>query len=314
MAMAPGQVAVVGSINRDWALEVPRLPQPGATVIALRSFQTVGGKGANQAVAAARAGADVRLVAAVGDDPVGDAMLQSLSTAGVDVSQVVSLPGATGQAIVLVNAQGENSIVVDPGTNAALTPALVAASLASAPAGVVLVQGEVPPATIGATVSAGRRLGAFVVLNLAPPLELDLSTLSQASLLVVNESEAEALIGRLGPDRATAGQAGGSVDARIVGASALHRLLGCACLVTFGRNGSALVSDDEQFIVPAQPAEVVDTTGAGDAYVGTLAARLATNDAIRGAMEAATAAAKVVVETRGARAVSPDPVPDQIKQ
>jgi ribokinase len=94
--MAPGQVAVVGSINRDWALEVPRLPQPGATVIALRSFQTAGGKGANQAVAAARAGADVRLVAAVGDDPVGDAMLQSLSTAGVDVSQVVSLPGATG--------------------------------------------------------------------------------------------------------------------------------------------------------------------------------------------------------------------------
>ena len=242
-----GRVVVVGSLNLDLVVDVERHPRPGATVLAHgQPRRYAGGKGGNQAVAAAAAGADVVMVGAVGDDEGGRAYLSRLAARGIDVSGVQTRAGAvTGQAWVTVDADGENAIVVIPGANAEVSPP----DLTRLGEGdVVLLQLEVPLSTVAQSVRAAHARGARVMVNAAPYAALPPDVAALADPLVVNEHEALLL--------ADSGVVPGSL------------------LVTFGAAGS--LWDGARFDAVAVPAdEVVDTTGAGDAFCGALAAALA---------------------------------------
>lgn len=242
-----GRVVVVGSLNLDLVVEVERHPRPGATVLAHgQPRRYAGGKGGNQAVAAAAAGAEVVMVGAVGDDEGGRAYVGRLAARGIDMSGVVTHAGvATGQAWVTVDVDGENAIVVIPGANAEVSPP----DLTRLGEGdVVLLQLEVPLSTVAQTVRTAHARGARVMVNAAPYAALPPDVAALADPLVVNEHEALLL--------ADSGVVPGSL------------------LVTFGAAGS--MWDGDRFDAVAVPAdEVVDTTGAGDAFCGALAAALA---------------------------------------
>lgn len=275
-------VVVVGSINADETLPVATWPTPGETsLLAGPVRRGLGGKGANQAVAAALAGADVALVGAVGEDASGADALRSLRDDGVNVDGVRTLAGATGRALILVNPHGENLILVDPGVNAVVDEGTVrAAARHWTAATVVLVQGEVSRAAIDAVAHSCRAIGARFVLNLAPFLEVDADTLATADPLVVNEIEAA----QIGIDPTA--EAGTSPARSLV--------------VTLGGDGAVVRTASVTERLPARPVEVVDTTGAGDAFVGTLAARLAAGADLVAAAGAATAAAAYAVAHSGA--------------
>lgn len=258
-------VVVVGSINTDHVVRVERRPGPGETVGGATIELHAGGKGANQAVAAARCGATVAMVGRVGDDHHGRAQRAALDEEAVDVCHVAVTGGvSTGLAIVVVTPDGENSIIVAPGANADLSPGDVeGAATTIAGAAVLVAQLEIPVETVARSVElAGAE--STVLLNCAPFRELPASALAATSVLVANEVEAAALSGR--PT--------GSVDAvfdvaaRIVGMGPRY------AVVTMGRLGAVVVGGGERTHVPAKEAHVVDTTGAGDAFVGALAAAL----------------------------------------
>jgi ribokinase len=238
-------VVVVGSLNIDVAVDVGRLPAAGATVLATGGpRRSPGGKGLNQAVAAARQGASVAIVGAVGDDDDGRALLEGLRVEGVDTGGVaVSAEAPTGLALITVDATGANTIVVVAGANATVaTPAL-----GVVPGDVVLAQLEVPLATITGTLQAAHASGATTILNASPPVVLPPALLDAVDLLVVNEHEVEVTgLGR----RAT--------------------------VVTLGEHGARLHRDPDAIPehVPSLSVDAVDTTGAGDAFAGTLAAAL----------------------------------------
>jgi ribokinase len=265
-----GRVVVLGSLNRDLVVSVARHPAPGETVLGGALSATFGGKGANQAVAAAAAGAATSLVGRVGDDDAGRAYLTRLAVRGVDAAGVTADPdAATGHAIVAVDAAGENAIIVSPGANADVGDAELRALAGLGPGDVLLLQLEVALAVVAAAARAAASAGARVVLNLAPYADLPADVLALADPVVVNEHENALLADRP-----------------------------ASLLVTLGARGSRW-GDLE---VPAAPvAEVVDTTGAGDAYCGTLAARLALGDGRGTAMRAASAAAAATVARRGAQ-------------
>jgi ribokinase len=271
-----GRVVVVGSLNLDLVVQVERQPGPGATVLAQGPPRRyAGGKGGNQAVAAAAAGADVIMAGAVGDDEGGRAYLSRLAARGIDVSAVRTVTGAvTGQAWVTVDAGGENAIVVIPGANAEVSPP----DLSSVGAGdVVLLQLEVPLTTVALTVRAAHARGARVVVNAAPYAALPPDVAALADPLVVNEHEALLL--------ADSGVMPGSV------------------LVTFGAAGCQW--DGDRFdAVPVDAEEVVDTTGAGDAFCGALAAALAAGLDRPQAVGRAASAGALAVRHPGAQ---PDP-------
>jgi ribokinase len=252
-----GRVVVVGSAGADVVLIVDRLPGPGETVLATDVQRGFGGKGANQAVAAAAAGAAVALIARVGDDDTGATYRERLGALQVDVRHVTSTPGArTGTAYVMVDGTGENSIVVDPGANAALTPADLTPLADLVPGDVLLTQCEIPAETVAEAIRRAHGAGARVVLNLAPFTILPADVFSLVDPLVVNEEEAALLSGSM-PSGAggAAGQPG-------------------SLLVTRGAGGASW-GDLELPAVPVAPELVVDTTGAGDAFCGALAAALA---------------------------------------
>lgn len=278
------RVLVVGSLNEDIWLAVDRRPAAGETVLGGDITRAYGGKGGNQAIAAALAGAPTAMVAAVGDDDVGRSYRQRLAAFGVDVAAVVELNGAvsgvpTGTAVIIVDADGENSIVVSPGANSRLTvDDLDPVDLLEA-GDVLLVQLEVDLAVVAAAVRRAAQVGARVVINLAPYAVLPADVLALADPVVVNEHEHELLL--------ASGRRPGSV------------------LVTLGAQGSRW--GDVQ--VPAEPAEVVDTTGAGDAYCGALAAALATGRGVTSAMQAATSAAAHAVTRLGAQPAPPAAAP-----
>ncbi|RKN10955.1 ribokinase [Streptomyces radicis] len=295
-----GQVLVIGSANEDHVLTVDALPVPGATVLAGSSTLTAGGKGANQAVAAARGGADTAFVAALGADDRGARLRAALEGAGVDTRLVGRRPGApTGLAVVTVAASGENAIVVAAGANAELDADAVEAALADAtPAHLVVVQCEIPvPAVCRALEVAGRR-GAFAILNLAPFVALPERALRAVGLLVVNESEARAALGE------RPGAAGRAVDDL---APALAARFGCAVVVTLGARGARCrTREGRDVTVPAHPVpDAVDTTGAGDAFVGFLAAALARGADLADAARTASVAAALSVQRPGAQASFP---------
>ncbi|WP_336923329.1 ribokinase [Aquipuribacter sp. SD81] len=293
-----GRVVVVGSANVDLVLPVARVPRAGETVLATGPARRhPGGKGLNQAVAAARAGAEVTFVGAVGDDDGGRWLRAVLADEGATTDHVLVADAPTGAAHVLVQDDGDNAIVVVPGANATVTalPGPALAALAGAP--VVLVQLEVGSALVADTLGHARDAGACVVLNAAPATPEATDLLADVDVLVVNEHEALALRpGSPGVREAARRlvRSGGDGRPRDV-------------VVTLGAAGALLCSrDGRELTVAAPPADVVDTTGAGDAAVGHLAAGLAAGRGLEEALRRACAAGSLAVRTAGAVPSLPD--------
>ena len=286
----PGTVLVIGSINADLVVTLDRLPEPGETVTGGRFARHGGGKGANQAVAAARAGARVRFAGAVGDDDLGAAAIEQLAVEGVDVGAVARLEGeATGVALIAVDRAGRNQIAVASGANARVGAALVARALEAAalgPGDVVLLGFEVPDAAVVAGARAAGAAGARAILNPAPARDVPDGALGHGVLLTPNGLEAAALTGETEPAAA---------------ARALARRANAPVVVTVGADGALLADGDGVVEIAAPEVEVVDTTGAGDAFNGVLAAGLAAGAGIEEAARRAVEAASASVRRAGAR-------------
>jgi ribokinase len=282
-------VIVVGSVNTDLVVSVERLPGPGETVTGGAFERHGGGKGANQAVAAARAGASVAFVGAVGDDDLGSEALALLEREGIDVSGVRRLPDApTGVAAIVVDARGENQIAVASGANARVAGADVARALdgRTAPRGVVLSNLEVPDEAVLAAADAAASAGMTMVLNPAPARPLDDEVLRRGPVLTPNEGEATALSGEEDAGRA---------------ARALGERTGAPVVVTLGARGALLVDGGRATVLDAYRVDAVDTTGAGDAFNGVLGARLARGLSLDEALPYALAGAALAVTVAGAR-------------
>ena len=311
--MAPHTVHVVGSVNDDLRLTVVKHAVPGETITATSARRELGGKGANQAVAARRAGAIVRFVGAVGSDPAGDELVAALEAEGIDTSGVARIEHElTGRAIVSVDASGENLITVVPGANGAIEVDAVRASLAAVQQGdIVVLQLEVPFEVNAAAARAGHERGALVVLNSAPSDPRVLSLVEDLDLLVVNRSELADLIAAdadADADTATAdataaaadGQAGTAADDLRVAATELADRLGVRLLCTFGGDGSVLIGEGTPIEQEAHRVEAVDTTAAGDTFIGYVVASLADDELWVDALETASRAAAVAVGREGA--------------
>lgn len=299
-------VVVVGSVNVDLVVPVVRRPAAGETVLGGDLAVHPGGKGANQAVAAALLGARTALIGAVGEDDWGRRMLEALRSAGVDVGAVRRETGPTGTALILVDEAGENSIVVSPGANGRVGERDVAAARdLLVGAGVVVGQGELPPAALRAAVEAASAAGVRCVVNLAPPMELPGAVLAACDPLVVNTHEAAVLLKDGGAD-ADAGAGGDGDPGRV--AAALLGLGSRSVVLTVGESG-AVVADAEGVTAVAAPRveRVVDTTGAGDATTGALAARLAAGDDLRAAAAYAVRVGATAVTRAGAQPSFPRP-------
>jgi ribokinase len=240
------RVCVVGSVNLDQSFTVQSLPRPGETVLASSASATPGGKGGNQAVAAARAGASVDLVAALGDDPAAAVLRAHLRDNGVGLEGVVTVPGPSGAAAIVVDSRGENCIVVAPGANAHLSMASADVRSVVAAADVVLLQLEIPMETAMAAARLGRDGGALVVVNASPagtPPEALAALASVADVVVLNDGE-----------------------------SRQWRWPVRHLVITRGADGATHVGPDGRRDVAAPAVEAVDTTGAGDVFAGVLAA------------------------------------------
>jgi ribokinase len=294
VAPAEAAIAVVGSLNLDLVVRVSRLPARGETVSGDDVFRNPGGKGANQAVAAARLGRGVAMVGCVGGDEAGRELLASLEADAVDRSRVRVVDGVpTGTAFITVSEDGENQIVISPGANARLTPDDVAtAGTALAAAAVTLLQLEVP---LEAVAAAARTAGGTVVLNPAPVRALPSALLGEVDVLVPNRVELAQL-------------AAGRVPATVDEAAELAgRLPARAVVVTLGADGALVVDHGRARHVPAVPVRPVDTTAAGDAFCGGLADTLAAGATLEDAARRAVRVAAAACLRQGAQASLPTP-------
>jgi ribokinase len=295
----------VGSINADLIVQVERHPHPGETLLGHTSTVLPGGKGANQAVAAARLGADVALVGAVGEDPNAETALAGLRDAGVDLEHVTVVDAPTGLAVVTLSDDAENTIVVVPGANASVSPRLVdAAADLIAEARVCVVQAEIPPATVAHVARVAAAGGTRLLLNVAPAAELPPETVRAADPLVVNEHEAAILLGHRGREPEDAVR-----ELAALGVRSVVVTLGAGGVVGVGgaggdgpeggeRDGGG---DGEVWSLPAPQVDALDTTGAGDAFVGALAAGIADGLPVRQAAALATRVAAASVTRLGAQ-------------
>ena len=278
---------VFGSINIDLLVPVPGLPRPGETVLGGDYRLLPGGKGANQALAACRAGASVMMTGAVGKDAFAAAALDLLRRDGVDLALVRQVHRPTGCAAIMVDESGENLIAVASGANADVTAEMVP-DQALAPGTIILCQMEVPVAATAALIRRAARRDARCVLNLAPALPIDPGLLDDLDLLVASEAEAA----MLGDDPA-----------------AIARRLRQAFVVTRGAAGStAFLRDGRRLEIPALAVDAVDTTGAGDTFVGVLAAGLDQGLALEVALRRASAAAGLACVAHGAQTAMPDAI------
>jgi ribokinase len=290
-------VVVVGSSNIDLVMKMPRLPRVGETVTDATFVQAFGGKGANQAVGAARAGGQVVFVGCVGDDAYGAQVRGSLEADGIDTRFVFTESGvASGTALILVGGGGENYISVAPGANYRLTPALVdRAREAIEEAAIVISQCEIPPETLEHVVALGTQLGKPVLLNLAPARELSSAALAKLALLAVNETEAEFLTGRrVASDR----------DVQEA-AFALLAKGPRTVVLTLGGRGAYVAAEGVGSLVPGFAVEAVDTTAAGDVHCGALAVALVEGRPVLEAVRFANAAAALSVTRLGAQPSAP---------
>jgi ribokinase len=289
------RVTVLGSLNMDISVTVPRLPEPGATVLGSAARFTPGGKGANQAVAAARLGASVRMAGCVGGDDFGRRLLAALREEGVGYDGVrVTADAPTGLAMISVDHAGENIITVAPGANHEVGPAEVRAALTE-PQNVLVVSAEIPVEVIVAALARHRTS----ILNLAPA-PADAAAIvagARPDWLVVNETEAGAVLGRPVRGLAEAGEAA----AALLTAGARH------AVVTAGAHGAALAGPDGAGTIGAFRVDAVDTVGAGDTFVGALAVALAAGIPAAEAVRAASAAGATAATRPGAQAGMPRP-------
>jgi ribokinase len=287
-------VVVFGSINLDLVTRVARLPSPGETLTGRGFASYPGGKGANQALAAARAGAAVRMYGAVGSDAAADSALALLRAGRVDLTGVQVVDAPTGCATILVDDAGENAIVVVPGANDQVDPAAVHDAVLTSDT-VLLLQHEVPPSANGALIARAASAGTRIVLNAAPALSLERRLLETVNMLIVNESEAAALATMLGfPTEAVA-----------FAASAATAIEGLEVVVTRGAAGAVSICDDDEIHVAPPPVAVVDTTGAGDAFAGAYAAARDGGNDRATAMRIAVAAGSLACTMHGAQSSLP---------
>ncbi|XOB98235.1 ribokinase [Deinococcota bacterium DY0809b] len=293
--MEPASVLVVGSLNMDLVVPVPRHPKPGETVVGgdLRRFP--GGKGANQAVAAARLGARVRMIGRVGADAYGAELKRGLEAEGIETADVAELDAPTGVALIGVSEDGQNAIVVSPGANARLRPEDLAPER-FAGAGVAVLQLETPLATVRRAAELGRAAGARVLLNAAPAQALPEGLLKAVDLLVVNEFEAAQVAGAREPE--------GPEEALALARELARRVP--VAVVTLGARGLVWAGVEGEGVLPAFEVRAVDTTAAGDAFVGGLAAALAAGEPLQPALRFASAAGALAATRPGAQPSLPN--------
>jgi ribokinase len=265
-------VVVVGSANLDLVVTVDRLPMPGETITALAYAEYAGGKGVNQAIAAARMGARTAFIGCVGDDAAGETLRDVLRGDGVDVTGLLTVSAPTGRALINVEESGENSIVVVPGANAMLQPNRLP------DAGVVLTQLEIPLATVMGVMADAHERGIMTVLNPAPARELPVELLRLVDVIVPNEHECE-----------------------LLGGSAVLLRSGVRSVVTtLGARGVEVTSRAGVVEIPAHPVRPVDTVGAGDAFTGAFCAELAVGASIEHAVGVGAVAGALATTVRGA--------------
>lgn len=284
--MRTPRVVVIGSTNTDLVVTVPHLPVPGETVLGSDLRQVAGGKGANQAVAAARLGGDVTFIGRVGDDSYGQRTIANLQAEGISTQYLRVTPGVpSGTALISVHATtGENAIVVAPGANSRLTPDdIAAATVAIAAAQVVVLSLEIPLQTVLAAASLARTHGRLVILNPAPAQSLPASLLAQVDVLTPNEKELEAL----------------------GGIQTLFNAAVKTVITTLGANGARLQTSQETLVIPAPRVTAVDTVAAGDCFTGALAVELARGTDLPSAARFATTAASLKVTRHGAQSGMP---------
>ncbi|MFH0024757.1 ribokinase [Pseudomonas fluorescens] len=289
----PANVVVIGSLNMDLVTRAPRLPVGGETLIG-HSFATVsGGKGANQAVAAARLGAQVAMVGCVGDDDYGVQLRDALLAEQIDCQAVSTVDGSSGVALIVVDDNSQNAIVIVAGANGAMTPAVIDRFDAVLQAAdVIICQLEIPDATVGHALKRARALGKIVILNPAPasrPLPAD--WFAAIDYLIPNESEAAALSGM-------------PVDSLQTAESAATRLIAMGAgkvIVTLGAQGSLFANGQGFEHFPAPKVQAVDTTAAGDTFVGGFAAALANGQSEASAIRYGQIAAALSVTRAGAQ-------------
>jgi ribokinase len=294
-----GDVFVVGSINQDFVLSVERRPEPGETVTEAQLSKGNGGKGANQAAAAALLGISVKFLGRVGDDGFGEPLVKALADKGVDTSLIEASPdSSTGTAFITLTPDGENAITVAPGANRSFSAEDVDdASEAIGAARVLVAQMEVPFEVVLRAVEVAVRQGTRALVNLAPTTEVPRELLEKLDPLVVNEHEAAFLLG----ERVE------GVDGALSAAPELLALGPRSVVVTLGKDG-AVFSDGESTKHATSPeVEVVDTTGAGDAFVGALAAKLARDNTLEEAVAYAVRAGAAAVTKEGAQGALPTP-------
>ncbi|MFF7445020.1 MULTISPECIES: ribokinase [unclassified Streptomyces] len=283
-------IAVLGSTNMDLVAYVGKAPQRGETVTG-REFRTIpGGKGANQAIAAARAGATVSMIGAVGNDAYGTQLRSTLEHSGVDTDHLRTMEGPSGTAHIVVDDEGGNAIVVIPGANGTVDHLAPGDDSLIAGADALLLQLEIPLAAVVAGAEAARAHGVRTILTPAPAQPLPIELLAATDLLVPNEYEATTLTGRVDP---------------MAAATALLEEVP-EVVVTLGSAGSLyLARDREPLTVPAPQVTAVDSTGAGDTFVGTLAVALGEGRPMREALQWAARAAALSVQRAGASASMP---------
>jgi ribokinase len=287
------KVVVIGSFNMDMVARGNKIPKPGETVMGRDFFTAHGGKGANQAVACARMGADVTFVCRVGSDSFGDAALKSFKNEKIRIDFVTRDPKlSTGVALIIVDDRGENSIIVVPGANGALTPREVTdVRGAIEDADVVLAQLETPVESVAAVLELAAAAKKRTVLNPAPACDLPDSILKNVSILTPNETEAELLTGVVVNDASSAERAARALQGRGVE----------TVLITMGRKGVYLSGPEGHEMVPAFEVKPIDTTAAGDVFSGALCAALAEGQPLKGAVGFASKAAAISVMRLGAQ-------------
>jgi ribokinase len=290
------KIVVVGSSNTDMIVRAARIPRPGETVLGGKFLMAAGGKGANQAVAAARAGAEVTFVTRVGNDLFGQRAVQGFRRDDINVEFVKrDRAAASGVALIIVDARGENCIAVASGANARLSPADVrAAAKAIAAADILLMQLEVPLETVTAAAAIAVRNGVRTILNPAPARALPPGLLKNITVLTPNESEASRLTRGAGVRRLNHQKAAGLLGRKVP-----------SVVLTMGAGGSYILSSRDKGIVPAFKVKAVDTTAAGDVFNGCLAVALAEGNSLPAAVRFASAGAALSVTRLGAQPSAP---------
>ena len=292
------RIAVIGSLNMDLVMRAPRIPKPGETILGADDLLMIpGGKGANQAYAAARLGAEVAMIGRVGDDAFGEQMINNLSKAGVDTQHIIHDTDApTGIALIVVEAGGQNSIVVSSGANGRVTPSDISrAEDVIRSADLTLLQLEIPLAAVIKAAQCAQNHGVKVILNPAPAQQLPAELLSLTDILIPNETEAAILSGcDVDTD-----------DGIRQAASGLRQSGVKTIIMTRGSRGASLITESKVEHFPSFPVEPVDTTAAGDAFVGSFAVAFAEAKSLAEAVRCGNAAGALASTKAGAQPSMP---------